>query len=371
MADPPPTPYQRVLLQGIDISANVRRVEVEDHDRLIDRAIVELDDPAGLAREAPREGNTLVVEVGWADTHAAIFEGEVTRVQTREAGCEVARARLTALDFACRIQKRPFVPTNHTGTLSSIMATLVARAPDSGITIGQILPQADPQYSATAPLRQTQNDWEFITEQARRSGCIAFVEFNADKSKFYFVPLDRILQGQPAGTLSNIGTSGRIVSISLNREAGTADARRTSASIDRTTGAIVTQPAPPAAPEPAQQPSARALDAADRAGAPIDSAMLVAAQATDAPASQRPERFAVAARPGDAPQDPTRAYGWSAKGSCVGAVMLRAKSQIELTGVASWAETKWYVRRAKHIVVTPRPAEQMIAGYTTEFELSR
>ncbi|OYY91547.1 MAG: hypothetical protein B7Y45_03040 [Sphingomonas sp. 28-66-16] len=371
MADPPPLPYQRVLLQGIDISANVRFVEVEDHDRLIDRAVVEVDDPAGLAREAPREGNTLVVELGWADTHAALFEGEITRVQTREAGCEVPRVRLTALDFASRIQKRPFEATNHTGTLSAIVRAIVTRTANVGVTVAQVEPAVDPNYTETAPLRQTQDDWAFITEQSRRAGCISFVEYNAERSQFYFVPLTGIMAAAPAGQLSNVGTSGRILSINLERSAGTADTRRSAASIDPATGDVRVSAAPPPPVETPSVPSARAIDTADRAGAPIDDAIAVAGEATETPATLRPTGLAVGARDGDAPQDPTLALGWRARGRCVGTVMLRAKSRIELTGVASWAETQWYVKRAKHVVVTPRPAEDMLASYVTEFELTR
>ncbi|PTS90716.1 hypothetical protein DBR17_00910 [Sphingomonas sp. HMWF008] len=371
MADPPPMPYHKVLMQGIDISANVRFVEVEDHDRLIDRAVVEFDDPAGLARETSREGQTMVVELGWADVHAAIFEGEITRVQTREAGCEQPRIRLTALDFASRIQKRPFEPTNHNGSLSSIVRAVVTRLPNTGVAVAQIEPPTDATYAVTAPLRQTQDDWAFITEQARRQGCISFVEYNAGASKFYFVPLARIMEGEAVGQLSNIGTSGRILSIDLERAAATADPRRSSAVLDAATGAIRATAPPPATIDPPTVVSARAIDIADRTGAPIDSAVAVAAEATETPATLRPAALVPAMREGDAAQDPTRAMGWRARGRCVGTVNLRAKSKIELTGVASWAETNWYVKRARHVIVTPRPEEEMIASYVTEFELTR
>lgn len=371
MADPPPLPYQKVLLQGIDISANVRFVEVEDHDRLIDRAVVEVDDPGGLARETPREGHTLVVEMGWADTHAAIFEGEITRVQTREAGCQVPRVRLTALDFASRIQKRAFEPTNHSGTLSSIVRALVTRTPNSGVTVAQVEPPADTNYAETTPLRQTQDDWAFITEQARRQGCISFVEYNAARSQFYFIPLARIMASEAVGRLSNIGTSGRILSIDLERAAASADPRRASATLDGATGEVRSATAPPAPVETPAAPSARAIDVADRAGAPIDSAIAVTSEATETPASLRPTGLIPGMREGDAAQDPTRAMGWRARGRCVGTVQLRAKSKIELTGIAGWAETDWYVKRAKHVLVTPGAHDDLLPSYVTEFELTR
>lgn len=360
-----------MLLQGIDISANVRFVEVEDHDRLIDRAVVELDDPAGLASNTSREGHTLLVELGWTGAFATVFEGEITRVEIREDGCEPSRVRFTALDFASRIQKRRFEATDHVGSLSSIVRAIMTRLPDVGVTVAQIEPTADPSYVATAPLRQTQDDWAFITEQGRRAGCLAFVEYNNAQSKFYFVPLARLMTGEPVGILSNIGTTNRILSLHLDRDAATADPRRGTATIDAATGETHVT-APPAAPaEPSQAPSARVIDAADRAGAPIDAAIAVTAQAIETPATLRPAGLAAGLSVGDVAQDPTRALGWRARGRCVGLVDMRAKTRITLAGVASWAETDWYVRRAKHVVATPGANEDMLASYVTEFELTR
>ena len=45
--------YKRVYLQGIDISASVRSVEVEDNDRLIDRAVVVMNDSSGAGADSP------------------------------------------------------------------------------------------------------------------------------------------------------------------------------------------------------------------------------------------------------------------------------------------------------------------------------
>jgi phage protein D len=368
------TAYKRVYLQGIDISANVRSVEVEDHDRLIDRAVVVLDDPRGTASEAPREGNTLLVDLGWGDNHAVVFEGEVTQVATQEAGCDPRQVTLTALDLAYRLRKRPFSATNHVGLLSAILQRMLTRDPNTGVAVGQIEPDPDPEYTEAAPLRQsTQNDWDFIVEQARRANCRAFVEYNAGASKFYFIPVPRLLAGDPLGTLG-VGTmAGRILRFHYERTGSRAAPRLETVAVDASTGDTVATPAPTAPVEPPHTPGATA---ADTGGASLDSALAVAAEATELPDSHRP----VALRPGvpsdparaaaEAVQDPTLALGFTARGACVGTVMLRAKGSVDVTGVAGWGAGRWYVRRVKHLLRS-NGGGGMAPAYSTEFELTR
>ena len=366
--------YKRVYLQGIDITANVRSAEVEDNDRLIDRAVVVMNDPSGSGGEAAREGNTLTVDMGWADNHAVLFEGEVTQVSNTAQGCDPKQVSLTALDLSYRIRKRPFQATNHVGTLSAILRRIVSREPTTGIAVGQIEPATNPEFTEAAPLRQTtQNDWDFIVALARRYACRAFVEYNGGASKFYFIPQARLLQGDAMGTLSQTGMAGRLTRFSYERMAAQADARLATATVDPLSGDVVTQAAPPAPTEPPHAPSSAATDAG---GSQLTDALSVAGQATETPQTQRPEGFRAgtpsdpARAATDAAQDPTAALGWIARGACVGAVMLRAKGQVEVNGVSGWAIGKWYVRKAKHVVRTTSGGG-MAPGYTTEFELTR
>jgi len=366
--------YKRVYLQGIDISASVRSVEVEDNDRLIDRAVVVMNDSSGAGAEAPREGNTLLVDMGWSDNHAVLFEGELIQVGNTAQGCDPKTVTLTALDLSYRIRKRPFQATNHVGTLSAIVQAIVTRDPAAGITIGQIAPGNDPTFTAQAPLRQTtQNDWDFIMAMAARYTCRAFVEYNGGASKFYFVAVTLLTQGDSLGTLSQSGMSGRLTRFSYERLAAQADALRTTAVVDPVSGTPVTSPDPVQPTEPPHTPSPAAAQAG---GSQLDNALSVMGQATDLPQSQRPQRF-VAGTPSDparattdATQDPTRALGFIARGACVGAVMLRAKGQVDVAGVSGWASGRWYVRKARHVVRTTSSGG-MAPGYTTEFELTR
>lgn len=368
------SPFKAVHLQGIDISANVRSIEVEDHDRLIDRAVVVLDDPRGHASEAPREGNTLLVDMGWGDAHAVLFEGEVTQVANQDAGCQPKQVTITALDLSYRLRKRPFAATNHVGTLSAILRRLLTREANTGVAVGQVEPDPDPEFTEDAPLRQsTQNDWDFVLELARRYNCRAFVEYNGGASKFYFVPVARLLTGDPLGTLTAGGMAGRILRFGYDRSGARASARTTSATVDPVTGDVASTTAPP---PPTEPPHAPGPVAADRGGEALGSALAVAGEATELPQSHRPQglRAGLPSDPAraasEAVQDPTIALGFTARGACVGTVMLRAKGSVEVAGISGWGQGRWYVRKVKHVVRTTYQGG-MRPGYSSEFELTR
>lgn len=368
------SPFKQVFLQGIDISANVRSIEVEDHDRLIDKAVVVLNDPKGSASEAPREGNTLLVDLGWGGNHAVLFEGEVTQIASQDAGCDPKTVTLTALDLSYRLRKRPFTATNHVGKLSAIVQRIVSRDPATGVQVGQIEPDPDPEFTDDAPLRQsTQNDWDFIVEVARRYNCRTFVEYNAGASKFYFIPVKRLLEGEVLGTLSNGGMAGRVLRFGYDRTAARAAPRTSVATPDPKTGQVATTPTPPPPAEPAHTPDPMVADAG---GSTLDSALQVAAEAKDTPQTQRPEKLRTglpsdpARAAAEAAQDPTLALGFTAKGACVGTVMLRAKGTVEVAGISGWGLGRWYVRKVKHVLRTGYSGG-MRPGYSSEFELTR
>ena len=67
-------------------------------------------------------------------------------------------------------------------------------------------------------------------------------------------------------------------------------------------------------------------------------------------------------------RDLTRGSGMTGEGVAVGTIELRAKSRVELFGLAPWAEGAWYIRRAKHVYRnTATEAGGPSGTYTTSF----
>lgn len=351
--------YLVVSVQGIDLAAQAVYMEVEDHDLLIDRASVVLDDPHGAIGDIPREGQTLKIEVGWVTEHAVIFEGDIVRAITEAYGANARQVTLVALDFSYRLMQGSPKTRDHTGSLSSILQTIVG---EYALPVGQIQLEPDPSFTPELPLRQTnRKDWAFIQDIAKRYRARAFVEYNEGASKFYAVSETTIVQGEQIGSLSYAEGPGQLIEFHYQRLAASASAQGTAITLDPNTGDVVTAPAPtPPAPEPPPAPDSARQDILDTLGGGLADdyvkALDQAGKATRTPDQQRPQAI-LAGLPSDptmpgnlALTDPTRALGLHGNGLAVGSVALRAKGKIGIAGVANWAEGDWYVRQVNHIV---------------------
>lgn len=370
-------PYMLVRLEGIDITSDVKSVNVEDHDRITDKATIVMDDPTETTGEVPREGQIILADMGWDSEHAVLFEGVIYNVQVKARGSARQSITIIAFDLSYRLKCLPAQPVDHTGTLSNILTGLVTGDSSTGISIGQVELETEPEFTQDAPLRQThQTNWDFILELARRYGCRAFVEYNTGSSKFYFIPISRLLQGDAMGTLSYQGSTGQLIEIRYERLASSASPAMSAVTSDPGTGDAVTTPEATPAQEPSAVPTASTQARGPGGGQRLDSALQVTAQATDTPEDQRPQAIA-AGLPSDPElarnavfQDPTSVLGLRALGECVGTVMLRAKGKVEINGVASWATGEWYVCQVNHLISrrhtgTGRP------GYRTKFIVTR
>jgi phage protein D len=361
-----------VSVQGIDLGAQVSYVDVEDHDRLIDRATVVLDDPFGAVGDIPREGQALQVELGWVSEYAVLFDGDITRVVTEARGSLERRVTLVALDISYRLMQGAPKTRDHTGSLSSIMKAIVA---EYSLPVGQVQLDPDPSFTDDLPLRQTnQKDWAFIQDLAHRYRARAFVEYNDGQSQFYAISEPQLVQGDSQGSLTYQEGPGQLLEFRYERIAASAMPQSSGVTIDPSTGNVVTAPPPPpVTPEapPAPDPARSQLLDSVGSGPSNDysQAFEQVATAQRTPDQQRPQNV-YAGLPSDpaipdrvARMDPTSVLGLHGEGLAVGTVMLRAKGKIGIQGIANWAEGDWYVRQVNHIM-----AENT---YYTRFVVSR
>ena len=368
-------PYHRVTIEGINVSSDVVTVSVEDHDQLIDKATIVMSDPTETTGEVPREGHRVLVDLGWSSEHAVLFEGVVYNVRVDARGTARHWVTITVLDLSYRLKRRPTQATHHVGALSSIITQLVTGDPSLGISVGQIEPDPDPEFTQQSPLRQThQSDWDFIQDLAGRYGCRAFVEYNDNASRFYFVPLARLLQSDPLGRLSYSGNTGRLISIRYERMASAAAPIASATTSDPASGSATSAVGSAPSPEPEAIPGSAAHARAPGGGTRLDCALQVTALATGRPEDQRPQST-IRGLPSDPAlvqravfQDPTNVLGLRAIGECVGTVQLRAKGKVALDGVAAWATGDWYVRQVNHVVGAPSSGRPM---YRNRFLLTR
>jgi hypothetical protein len=356
-------PVSSVKIEGIETVDTVQVVDVEDDDRLIDKAVVVFDDVDGIAAATMLEQRLLTIELGWSDSHAKVFEGVIWRAKTQawSAGRGLRqRVTLTALDLSCKANQGPVQANSYPpGKLSDVLQSIIA---PYGIPVGQIKIDNEPEFTANAPLtRGPRTDWAFIQELAVRYGARAFVEINNDKSQFYFVSEKFFLDGDSVGQITyTAGPPGPLLDFTFQRVAGGAAPLRLATLTDPLTGQTVQQQAGPPPTEDPLSVNADVKSRLDQLGA---GAGAVYADAVDA--ISKSAGTATAARPKEnvvglpsdpvlaaavTQQDPTRALGLIGEGTAVGNVNLRAKSKLTIQGIAPWAEGDWYVRRVNHRV---------------------
>jgi len=348
-------PFVKVRWQGQDVSGSVLAVEVEDDDRLADKA--ELVYESRVACAAFREGQEISIELGWEGDSAVLFHGVIVRLKAEATPNGRERATVTALDLSTRMHREAKTFSFEAGKVSEVVQTIVAAY---GLELGRVECEPDTELTPLKPLRQTnQTDLAFLQDVARRYGARAFVEVNDGKPKFYFLP-ERVLLAAPvAGRMKYCGGSGELIEFEYRRAAMEAPPVTEATTVDAKSAKPATaKPAAPPPPEPITVDDGllAALTKRDPAGAAAYStAVETAAQAAETPEAQVRTQAAVGV-PSDPAQaelaargDLTRGQGMTGEGVAVGTIELRAKSRVDLFGIAPWAEGAWYIRRAKHV----------------------
>jgi len=351
-----------VKVEGIETFSNVELVDVEDDDRLIDKATVVFDDVDGIAAATMLEQRQVVIELGWSSAQARVFEGIVWRVKTQArsdpSGCK-QRVTLVALDLSYKLNqgagKAKVYPP---GKLSDILTSIIA---PYQIPVGQIKLVQDPQFTEDAPLIQgPKTDWAFIQELAVQYGARAFVELNNDTSQFYFVSEKFFLDGDSLGQVTYVYGTSQLIEFTYQRLASGAAPVSSAIVTDPITGQATSKQGtvpPPEAPLSADPDEKSRLDKLGTgAGTVYSDAIDVVSKSAGQAEDARPEENVVGL-PSDpdlgdlsTQQDPTRALGLLGHGTAVGNVNIRAKGKITIAGIAPWANGDWYVRRVNHQV---------------------
>lgn len=363
-----------------DVSPPVSSVDVEDDDRLTDKATIVFDDSTAVLAHLSFEGLFVRIAMGWHAETAMIFEGIVTsaRVLANPTGQTV---ELTALDFTSLMTKRPFDPMEWQPgeKLSTVVRRVVSR-PEYKLVPFQIQPANDALLDERRPQRPSNlTEWEFVRGQAEKQGCLAFVEFDGkNSSNFYFVPITQVASAEPVGNLRYCRGIGELIEFTYERISSGAIPVLEASTIDPTSGTPITQPAaeePPRPPLPAPA-TERDRDLGPGRRSAVESLAELAAVA-DA-RLRRPQGRVSGSAAGTAADvtqrtmtDPTKVVGLLGTGVATGTVLLRAKARVRIGGVAPWAEGEWYLRKVNHVYRRERAENRTRSSYFTKFTATR
>jgi hypothetical protein len=186
----------------------------------------------------------------------------------------------------------------------------------------------------------------------------------------------KVVAAEPIGELHYGRAGGNLVEFCYERSMATATPLFAAATLDPVTGAPRSSPTVPKTPPPALPPAATArVPDLDRSRRTAVEALTDLAAVTAARLARPTERVSgnaarsAAELASAAGADPSAALGFHGRGTTVGTVALRAKSRVHISGVASWAEGDWYVRRVNHIY--QRSATGSRPTYSTDFIATR
>ncbi|MGH9277035.1 MAG: hypothetical protein ACRD12_02850 [Acidimicrobiales bacterium] len=374
-ADPP---YLKVMWQrDRELTSSVRSVQVEDSDRLVDKATIVLGDPHGSAPDF-RAGQVIEVTMGWEDEHAVVFSGLVQDSPGSAPAGGAPSTTIVAYDPSS-LMNRQCRDAHHTGLLSAVVRRVVAGYPTIATPPANVVCDPDPEFTGDPQLRQHGlSDLQFLQWLAWRYGHRAFVEYNDDRSQFYFVSNRRLLKGKALGALRYCRGFNELIEFSYQRVASRQARQRIAAAPDPASNEapLTLGDLPAAIEQPAVSANRSAtlgcVDPAERAR--YEAGVTAATSTPPLPAMTAP----VLGLPSDprlaeavTALDPTQVLGLRGTGRAVGTIKLRAKGKVAIEGVATWAEGDWYVTKAVHQWRDTSTSAQRGASYETAFTVTR
>ncbi len=349
MADP--TAVAAVSWAGNDITSSVRSIDVEDHDRYVDKAEILLDDPSFSGMAGFATGQPVTVTLGWPSENAVIFEGVVARPQAEAPAAGHSRVRLVAYDKSWLLHQKRQPSIQLTTTLTAEVRRL---AQPAGIVEGKILAEPDPSFSDKPMTLTNLTNLECIYWLAELYRSRAFCERNDGTSKFYFMPESLLLSTGSQMLLTYCHGAGNLIEFNFERSAANRPAVVTASPVNPATGEPATVKSPPAPMAPSDQPSLGGHESST----PDSVAIAAAQQGTAAAATplDQPPGGAAGASVSDHARaeqavlpDQTRIFGLQGKGRAVGSINLRAKGKVTVNGIAPWASGDWYAHKVVHM----------------------
>ncbi len=172
----------------------VLSVEVEDHDQLIDKATIVLEDGGRLAPTACYPEEKVVIEMGWDGQSAVLFEGLVV-----EGGGEHvqsgSQAKMVAYDYSVRMHRTRVNHKIAKGAKLSAVVKEIASKPEYKFKAEDIHIDLDddPEFKRDMSEPNT-TDLQFLQKLALQFQCRTFVEYNAPKGGSGERPLPVLFQ---------------------------------------------------------------------------------------------------------------------------------------------------------------------------------
>jgi phage protein D len=368
------SPYYQVLMEGEDITRWVSAVTVIEDDRQADNVTLTIPDPRMIYADCLFEGTLIQIDLGYAEPnqHALILRAIVTKIDLSYPESGVPAVSLKGQDRSILMGLQEKKKRWRDMTVTAIVRKV---GQDNGFTNVQAELNPDPLIRSKPINQDGKTDLAFLQDLAKSYHAKCFVELDEHGDEvLYFLPERRIVHLNRPDTLLlsyRMGPGSNLISFSPTFDGNSVDRPTQVADVDVRGNPIESRDKPAAQVAVWNLDEARMAQANRRDESTIRELYTVGAQRKrdlqPRFASRRPAvgEVTVDQAEVETTNDVTesRSLGMSASGTTFGNIWLRAKSNVQLSGLNERFNGKWYVSSVTHQING--------SGYKTDFKCVR
>lgn len=371
--------FLRATIGNIDISSWIERVSVTEDEWRADTATISIPDPGFVYSDVLQEGASAIVDIGYALQHSIMMKGLVTQVQVHYPRKGTPRLMLKVMDDSIRMALNSSKALWNWEIGVMRVSDVVRRiALVNGFVNMQVEIANDRVIDQNFYLAQEgMSDLGFLQKLAQEYHCRCFVEFDLGISCFYFIPEAKLVSKNQLLQLDLeylLGTN-NLLQFTATEDTSFYARQKVMTTMDPKTGEVVSNQPAFSLPMPASLPGTQAL-AGWLPHHPEDALKIVPLVAANTTANMA--YMAKVKTPQEIPGHPgdretvldkenipmaSQKKGMRGSGSAKGNIWLRAKSCVNIQGLSSRFNGRWYVNSVTHNIT--------VDSFISDFDCSR
>lgn len=368
------SPYYEVLMEGEDISRWVSALTVVEDDRQADNVTLTIPDPRMIYADCLFEGTVVEIDLGYAEPnqHALMLRAIVTKIDLAYPEGGVPSVTLKGQDRSILMGLQEKKKRWRDMTVTAIVRKI---GNDNGFTNIQAQLSPDPLIRGKPINQDGKTDLAFLQDLAKTYHAKCFVELDEHGDEvLYFVPERQIVRLNRPDTLLlsyRTGPNSNLISFSPTFDGNSIERPTQVADVDVRGNPIESRDKAPAEVPIWSLDEARMAQANRQDEGAIRTLYAIGAQRKrdlqPRLASRHPAVGEVTVDQAEVETtndvSESRSQGMSASGTTFGNIWLRAKSNVQVTGLNERFNGKWYVSSVTHQIGG--------SGYKTDFKCVR
>jgi Phage tail baseplate hub (GPD) len=344
--------YTSVKIEGVEMGDLLEGLVVEESDSQADLATLTFGDPDQVLSDILHEGLSIAIDLGREETHALLFRGAITGIQSIFPQRGQATIEIQAIDSLVQLNYQPHTKRWWNTTVSQIVRDIAIA---NHLLPGTIELTDDALISESRPRQQVEaTDLAFLHQLAQDYDCKLYVEHGQGPDTLNFVSTQSLIAAEPIE--QTLAANENLVDFIATYDTfATAPEMRLVATDPKTGDRIEIAQALASGSDAQWTPDPERLAQA-RAGAARLTRLLTLS------ASKRsrlqdfwrvpPRIVGAPARPQDDASgtvgDAARRLGQSARGRASGSIWLRPRRRVVIQGYGGRWSGDWYLAQVRH-----------------------